>query len=143
MPLEYATMLCLRSAATVPNRRGSIKPPAFVLHQRAIMRAASNGFIAAFLLYQIAMPLRYYARGGGYDERFSWRMFSTVRMQKCTVRVRETAKPDDGGEARERSVNLNHELQIAWIGMLERDRPQVVRKFLARRCQQPDVSAVR
>src|SRR5690242_15394556 len=44
-------------------------------------RLWSNVFIALFLAYQLAMPLRYYLGGRGYDERFSWRMFSTLRMQ--------------------------------------------------------------
>jgi hypothetical protein len=92
-------------------------------------RAASNALIAAFLLFQVAMPLRYYLGGRGYDERFSWRMFSSVRMQRCDVRVRELAQ--DGGESQ---VDLDRALQIAWIGMLERYRPQVVEQLLRTRC---------
>lgn len=97
-------------------------------------RIARDGLIGAFLLFQMAMPLRYYLGGGGADERFSWRMFSSVRMQQCHVQVRETA----AGAGR--TVDLGHDLQVAWVGMLERDRPDVVRKFLARRCQEPEVS---
>lgn len=83
------------------------------------------------------MPLRYYVRGGGYDERFSWRMFSTLRMQKCRVSLEETI----GGDAR--AVELQKALHIAWIGMLERYRRPVVDKLLARRCEQPDARSVR
>jgi hypothetical protein len=100
-------------------------------------RAASNAFIAFFLLCQVAMPLRYYLGGRGDDERFSWRMFSSVRMHKCTVRVQEVV----AGRARE--VELGHAMQIAWIGMLERNRPQVVTKLLRRRCQERGVSEAR
>jgi hypothetical protein len=100
-------------------------------------RAASNAFIAFFLLCQIAMPLRYYLGGRGDDERFSWRMFSSVRMHKCTVRVQEVV----AGHARE--VDLGHAVQIAWIGMLERNRPQVVTKLLRRRCHERDVTEAR
>jgi hypothetical protein len=94
-------------------------------------------FIALFLLYQVAMPLAYYLGGRGTDERFSWRMFSSVRMQKCSVKVKETA----GGE--QRDVDLDREVQIAWIGMLERYRPAVVEKLLRRRCERAEASEVR
>lgn len=92
------------------------------------IRGWSNALIAAFLLLQLALPLRYYLGGGGYDERFSWRMFSTLRMQQCKVKVRETIGDDT------RAVDLQKALQIAWIGMLERYRRPVVDKLLARRC---------
>lgn len=107
--------------------------------QLAGPRAAawSNALIAIALLYQVAMPLRYYLGERGTDERFSWRMFSTVRMQKCSVQVFETIE-DDGAEKRQR-VDLTKMLQIAWLGMLERYRPQVVEKVLSRRCAAPSV----
>lgn len=79
------------------------------------------------------MPLRYYLGDGGADERFSWRMFSTVRMQKCSVRVDELI--DEDGALQKRPVDLTQAFQIAWMGMLERNRPQVVDKVLKRRCE--------
>jgi hypothetical protein len=100
-------------------------------------RLWSNVLIALFLAYQLAMPLRYYLGGRGYDERFSWRMFSTLRLQECKVRVAETV----AGE--ERKVDLDKALQIAWNGMLERYRRPVVDKFLDRRCVQEHASEVR
>ena len=100
-------------------------------------RALTNAFIALFLLYQVAMPLRYYLGGRGDDERFSWRMFSSVRLQKCEVRVHEVL----AGQSRE--VKLSQAVQIAWIGMLERNRPQAVDKLLRRRCQKSGVTETR
>lgn len=97
----------------------------------------ADAFIVLFLLFQIAMPLRYYLGERGDDERFSWRMFSSVRMQRCKARVNETTA------AGERKVDLNRELQVAWIGMLERYRPQVVEKLLQRRCATGEVEQVR
>ena len=99
-------------------------------------RGWSNVLIAAFLLLQLALPLRYYLGGGGYDERFSWRMFSTLRMRQCKVKVSETIGDD------RRSVDLQKALQIAWIGMLERYRRPVVDKLLARRCAAVGARAV-
>jgi len=95
----------------------------------------ANVFIALFLAYMLAMPLRYYLGGRGLDERFSWRMFSSVRMLKCKVEVDEHLERD--GDTRERKVNLTKEVQVAWIGLLERGRPLVIEKLLARRCAQP------
>jgi hypothetical protein len=97
---------------------------------------ASNALIALFLLFQLAMPLRYYLGGRGDDERFSWRMFSTVRMHKCDVRVDETL----GGERKR--VDLTRAVQIAWIAMLERNRPQVVHKLMRHRCSGAGVEQV-
>ena len=99
-------------------------------------RAAALAFIALFLLFQIAMPLRYYLGERGSDERFSWRMFSSVRMQKCRVRLDETV------DGERRSVDLDREVQVAWIGMLERYRPTVVEKVLRRRCERGGATRV-
>lgn len=100
-------------------------------------RLLSNVFIALFLAYMLGMPLRYYMGGRGLDERFSWRMFSSIRMLKCKVEVDEHT---DSGD--ERSVSLTKEVQVAWIGLLERGRPLVVEKLLARRCAQEGVVQV-
>jgi hypothetical protein len=100
-------------------------------------RMLSNVFIALFLAYMLGMPLRYYLGGRGLDERFSWRMFSSVRMLKCKVEVDEHL--NSGGE---RSVSLTKEVQVAWIGLLERGRPLVVEKLLTRRCAQEGVVLV-
>ena len=104
-------------------------------------RALSNAFIALFVLFQLAMPLRYYLRGGGTDERFSWRMFSTVRMQDCEVTVQDVVVAD--GQATPREVELRKVLHGAWVNVLERYRPRAVDKFLRRRCEQPGVKAAR
>lgn len=100
-------------------------------------RRRANLFIAAFLLSQILIPLRYYLGDGGYDERFSWRMFSSVRLHRCAVEVRETRH---GQSTR---LSLQREVQVAWVNMLKRYRPQVVEAFLASRCAKEAVERVR
>jgi hypothetical protein len=100
-------------------------------------RMLANAFVALFLLYMIAMPLRYYLGGGGHDERFSWRMFSTIRLQQCKGRVFDVL-----GE-RAVPVRLEKMLQVAWIGMLERNRPLVVQRVLERRCTEEGVTQAR
>ena len=104
-------------------------------------RLAANVFIALFLAYQVAMPLRYYVTGRGLDERFSWRMFSSVRMLDCDVDVDEHVRQADGG-TEQRDVVLKKEVQVAWIGLLERGRELVIEKLLERRCGEQDVVKV-
>ena len=84
------------------------------------------------------LPLRYYLSGGGDDERFSWRMFSTTRLLRCEV---ELYAVDTAG-TREPVDDLRRDLQAAWVGMLLRNRPQVVDRYLERRCGAPRVTTV-
>jgi len=103
-------------------------------------RLWANVFIALFLAYQVAMPLRYYAGGRGLDERFSWRMFSSVRMLECNVDIDEHV--EELGDVRQRDVSLKKEVQVAWIGLLERGRDLVIEKFMRRRCDEEGVVKV-
>src|SRR5262245_37769335 len=92
-------------------------------------RRAVNLFILAFLAYQVAMPLRYYLGDRGYDERFSWRMFSTLRLQKCQVHVSEaTEHAAAGGASAFQEVTVKRDVQAAWVNLLERVRMPVVEK---------------
>jgi hypothetical protein len=103
-------------------------------------RLWANVFIGLFLAYQVAMPLRYYAGGRGLDERFSWRMFSSVRMLECNVDIDEHV--EEFGDVHQRDVSLKKEVQVAWIGLLERGRDLVIEKFLRRRCDEEGVVKV-
>src|SRR5688500_16404664 len=100
-------------------------------------RLRTSVFIAAFAAVQVVLPLRYYLSEDVYDERFSWRMFSGVRMQDCTVSVVETV----GGENRE--VRLDDVLHVSWQTTLKRNREAVIWKFLELRCEGEDVERVR
>lgn len=101
-------------------------------------RRLSNLFIAAFLLFQVGMPLRYYLGERGYDERFSWRMFSTLRLQQCEMQVTEARS----GNAAWKDVHVRGDVQVAWVSLLERVRKPVVEKYLQRRCERQDVAKV-
>ncbi len=98
----------------------------------------ADAFIALFLALQILIPLRYYLGDDSYDERFSWRMFSAVRVTECDTQAFET--PDDGGERR---MNLPELLQSGWISNMRRNRDVVVRAYLLRRCEEPGMREVR
>jgi hypothetical protein len=104
--------------------------------ERARPRRLQDFFIAAVLALQIIVPLSYYLSDRSYDERFSWRMFSTLRLRDCKVQVLETV----GGSRRE--VAVQRDVQLAWLRLLERMRSAVIDRYLARRCQQPDVEEV-
>jgi hypothetical protein len=104
--------------------------------ERTSLRRFQNLFIMCVLALQIIVPLSYYVSDRAYDERFSWRMFSTLRLRDCQVQVLETA----GGARRE--VAVQRDVQLAWLRLLERMRSSVIDKYLARRCEQPQVEEV-
>lgn len=92
-------------------------------------RRIENLIICAVLSFEILTPLSYYVGARGYDERFSWRMFSTLRLRDCKVRVTETTR---AGSARD--VAIERDVQLAWLRLLERMRWAVVNHYLRRRC---------
>lgn len=96
--------------------------------------------IAAILAFQIAAPLGYYLSDRTYDERFSWRMFSTLRLRDCSVAVTEQVRID--GRERTRNVNVERDVHVAWLRLLERMRSAVVDAYLERRCEIPEVTRV-
>ncbi len=81
------------------------------------------------VVVQLAIPASYYLRGERDDERFAWRMFSAVRVQKC--RVRAFAIPTEGKKQR---LDLEALLHSAWVRSLERGRARVIERFLSEQC---------
>ena len=102
-------------------------------------------FIAAWLIVQLVLPASYYVRAASvppegeghadaYDERWSWRMFSPVRMLRC--------KPEytlDG----QGPANLERYVHSAWISLLKRGRMDVVEGVSAHLCAREEVESVR
>lgn len=83
----------------------------------------------AWILLHLVIPSRYYAEDAdAYDERFAWRMFSSVRVRQCHVAVTETSTNG------ERALALMEILPAPWVALLERNRPAVVDRFLRWRC---------
>jgi hypothetical protein len=134
-------------SATAPSTPAGSAPAAAVADitpdagQPPPNRALANAFIGLFVLFQLAMPLRYYLLGGGTDERFSWRMFSSIRMQTCEVKVHDIIAAN--GQRNLRKVELRKVLHGAWVNMLERYRPRAVDMLLQRRCDESGVTAAR
>jgi hypothetical protein len=106
------------------------------LERRALSRRrwATLGALAVLALHAI-IPLRYYLGNDAYDERFSWRMFSAVRMQACDLTAFETT---DGTTRR---VSLMETIHVAWITTLRRNREAVMERYLEWRCEEGVESA--
>lgn len=86
------------------------------------------------LLAQALIPLRYYLGHDPYDERFAWRMFSDIRMQRCQVTATEVV------DGQSRPVPLVRNIHMAWINTLKRNRSAVVQRYLRWRCEQEGVT---
>jgi hypothetical protein len=105
-------------------------------------------FVVAFLLLQLVVPLSYYLRSGDpYDERFSWRMFSAVRLYSCRTSAIERVGETDpsrrqGQPPTEREIPLSSTLHQAWVNHLARNRRDVVLAFLEARCEEEGVREV-
>ena len=84
---------------------------------KALLATWRGRFIAAFLLVQLLLPLAYYVgRRDPHDERFAWRMFSPMRMVRCTLDVTRDGAP----------VPLGSEFHEAWIELAQRGRFAVI-----------------
>ena len=82
-------------------------------------------FIAAFLVIQVALPLRYYLSGQSYDERFAWRMYSAQRMSQCQVSF-----------SRDGEALVPEGLHTSWAALLKRGRGSVVEAWGQRLCRE-------
>jgi len=99
-------------------------------------RERMRWIIAAFVLFQLVVPLTYYVRSDPYDERFAWRMFSAIRLHGCQTTAQEIT-----GEG-PRPIDLSAVIHRAWITTMQRNRRDVIRRFLARRCEEDGVTSV-
>jgi len=97
--------------------------------RRKLFRRVLFGFLA----FQLIVPLTYYVRADPYDERFAWRMFSAVRLHQCRPAASEVV------DGQERPVDMPKVIHQAWINTMARNREDVIRAFLAKRCEQDGV----
>jgi hypothetical protein len=88
--------------------------------------------IAAFLTWQVLLPLGYYRAENRRDERFAWRIFSALAIApwRCDVRVQEFA---DGASVG-RDVDLSRTLHDAWTMALRQGQDAVAERVLRARC---------
>jgi hypothetical protein len=96
-------------------------------------RRWTTALILGFLAFQLALPLSYYLGDDRFDERFAWRMFSSIRMTDCQLMARRAAGPNQFEE-----VEVYRDIQIAWANLIKRNRDEVARAYLERRCNRAE-----
>ncbi len=96
------------------------------VHVAALLATWRGRFILAFVTLQLLLPLAYFARRDPHDERFAWRMFSPMRMAKCTPAFVLDGKP----------VALASEFHEAWVELARRGRFVIVEAMGAHLCAQ-------
>jgi hypothetical protein len=96
---------------------------------------ASAAWLWLLVAIQIAIPASYYLRDANRDdERFAWRMFSGIRLKRCTVAAREERQGERA------LVPLRGVLHSSWIHALERGRRRVIEQFMLDRCERGAVT---
>jgi hypothetical protein len=99
--------------------------PSPLRHLRALTRTWQGWVILVVVLAQLVLPLHYYVfRRDPHDERFAWRMFSPMRMAKCTPKVALDDQP----------LALGKEFHEAWIELAKRGRFVVIERMAERLC---------
>ena len=125
-----------RAGALAPEPAAVLVPP-----PRGRARVAARWVVAVWVGAEFLIPLRYYLGTDRYDERFSWRMFSAVRLETCAVEVEEwTTRRDAVEHVR---LDLIRELPVTWVALLQRRRAAVAARFLEARCARPGTRRVR
>ncbi len=124
------------AAGEGPSPEGTPTAPAPVYPERRWLAWIAAGALAAILV-QALVPLRYYLGDDVYDERFSWRMFSAVRMHECDLRASETVR------GAERPVRLMQTIHAGWVTTLQRNREAAMTRYLRWRCAQEGVESAR
>jgi hypothetical protein len=85
-------------------------------------------FIGGFLAVQLAVPAHYYlARADKHDERFAWRMFSSMRFLKCSAEFSAHADTP-------RRIVIDRFFHEAWTEVAERGRLSVIERMGAKLC---------
>ena len=90
-------------------------------------------FIGVWIALQLLLPLSYYVgRRDPHDERFAWRMFSPMRMTKCTPHFTIDGTP----------LAIESEFHEAWKELAERGRFVVIEDMAAHVCHEHPGSSV-
>ena len=115
-----------------PNPRNT--PPSS-RHSRALIF-----LLIVFFSAQMWAAGSYYWGDYPWDERFSWRMFSTVRSLSCQVQMWESTEQGalcpDGQTSHCTQVRLSSRYHMVWVNLLKRGRRQVLKKIAQQECSQ-------
>jgi hypothetical protein len=111
-------------------------PAARLVRIRAVRALASTWrgrFILAFIAVQLLLPLHYYVlRKDKHDERWTWRMFSPMRMARCQSSFTLDGQP----------ANLSATFHEAWLEVVERGRVSVIKHMARKLCDDHPGQAV-
>ncbi len=102
--------------------------------------------LVIFFSAQMWVAASYYWGDYPWDERFSWRMFSTVRSLSCQVQMWESAEHGqlcpDGQTANCVPVRLSSRYHMVWVNLLKRGRLQVLKELSKQECSQDQSKSV-
>lgn len=107
--------------------------------QRPYSSLLLRGGLGIFFALQIWAVLAYYWSDHPWDERFAWRMFSTVRGLKCEYQVwrgregGDVSCPDASSTQCER-VLLGREQHMVWVNLMRRGRLSVLDQLARSEC---------
>ena len=91
---------------------------------------------------QVAIPASYYLGWRGEDdERFAWRMFSAVRLRRCSVEAFDGDLGSATASPPAVRVDVAQAVHASWARSLARGRSYVIERFLATRCSGEGVRA--
>jgi hypothetical protein len=100
-------------------------------------RRRAGAFIAAFMLFQFAVPLSYLGREDASDDRFTWRRFTGPSASAC-----QTSAWIEQTDGRRRDIALQSLIPQEWVDYVQSDRHSVVYAFLRRQCQSTEIARV-
>ena len=109
----------------------------------SLRRRFSYLFLIIFFGVQTWAAASYYMGDYVWDERFSWRMFSTVRNLKCDFKMWRRSPqgkdqcPDDSPTRCDR-VRLNKEQHMVWVNLMKRGRLSVLDHWAVHECKSQD-----
>ena len=112
----------------------TVQPQEDGKHSKTLLIMALSLFFAV----QMWLASSYYAGSYPWDERFSWRMFSTVRSLSCQVQIWRTETNGrlcpDGITPQCMQMRLSSKYHMVWVNLLKRGRLQVLDRVASKEC---------
>lgn len=100
-----------------------------------------------FLGIQMYFALSYYQGSYPWDERFAWRMFSTVRSLQCKPQAWiQSAQAYQNcphhPQYKCKPVRFTQDVHMIWYNLMKRGRKEVVQSWVERICRRTDTQAL-
>jgi hypothetical protein len=105
-----------------------------VAHVRSLLSTWHGRIIALVVVGGLLLPLHYYlpTHRDAHDERFAWRMFSPMRMAKCSTKFTRNDAP----------LDATAEFHEAWLELAKRGRFRVIEAMGAHLCKKYSSSSI-